>query len=73
MASIYDNTALAYAEMPIPELMVDLLTHTKLLDTRISHIISKIRLNSIEHITLRQAGIHYVRQLIEQPESINTL
>jgi hypothetical protein len=58
--------------MPTPEFMTDLLTHNKLLDTKLSHIITKIRLNSIVHLTLRRAGFQSVRHLIERPEMINT-
>ncbi len=72
MANIYDNNIVAYAEMAMPEFMADLLTHNKLLDTKISHLIMRVRINSIEHLRLRHAGLQSIRQLIEHPEMINT-
>jgi hypothetical protein len=72
MRHIGINNRGAYPSFTLDTLATSALTQAKLLDTKIIHVIQPIHINSIEHLNLRRARAFRIRDLIEQPELINS-
>jgi exonuclease III len=72
MLHISESHKRAYPTFRLDQLAADRLTQNKLLGTKIIHVIKPVRVNSIEHLNLRRDRLFYIRDLLIQPNGINS-